>query len=150
MKTIAAMLVLLFGLPTVFRSSASPSSPDQPPGPPVNVSMIQLIATPERFDGKLISVVGFLGVDPEDARLYVSEEDYKRYIPGNGVWIDENKQMQRDIEQIDLHYVTIVGVFKQKGLPRHMAVGGGDSGISDIRQCLPWLTPMERHAREPK
>src|ERR1700676_3140899 len=108
MKTIAAMLILLFGLPTVFRSSASPSSPDEPPGPSVNVSMIHIIATPEKFDGKLISVVGFLGVDPEDARLYVSEEDYKRYIPGNGVWIDENKQMQRDIEHIDLHYVTIL------------------------------------------
>lgn len=150
MKAIAAMLVMLVGVSAVFRSSASPRAPHGLPDLPVNVSMIQLIATPEKFDGKLISVVGFLGVDPEDARLYVSEEDYKRYIPGNGVWIDENKQMQRDIEQVDLHYVTIVGVFKQKGLPRHMAVGGGDSGISDIRQCLPWLTPMERRARKPK
>ena len=151
MKRIAALLVLFLVLPAAFRSSANPNSPQKPVGSqPTVVSLIQLIATPERFDGKMVSVVGFLGVDPEEARLYVNEEDYKQYIPGNGVWVDENKQMQTDIELIDLHYVTLVGVFKQKGLPTHMAVGAADSGITDIRQCLPWLTPAERRPRRQK
>jgi hypothetical protein len=43
--------------------------------------MIQLIATPEKFDGKTISVVGFLAVEPEDARLYLRlRETSKRSI----------------------------------------------------------------------
>ena len=151
MKRTAALLTLFFGLPSGFGLPADLNSPQKPISPqPIDVSMIQLIATPERFEGKMVSVVGFLGIDPEEARLYVSEEDYRQYIPGNGVWLDENKQMQKDIEQIDLHYVTLVGVFKQKGLPPHMAVGAGESGITDIRQCLPWLTPAERRPRKPK
>lgn len=117
---------------------------------PETISMIQLIASPEKFDGKTVSVVGFLGVDPEDTRLYLSQDDYLHYIPGNGIWIDVNKDILRNVESIDLHYVLLVGVFKQHGLPSHYPGGTGDGGITDIRQCTPWLTPSERRSREPK
>jgi hypothetical protein len=103
---------------------------------PTSISLINLIATPERFDGKMVSVVGFLAVESEDARLYLSQEDYRRNIMGNGIFIEVNKEVDRDIEQKDLHYVGLVGVFKQKGLPLHFPGGAGDAGITDIRQCL--------------
>jgi hypothetical protein len=81
---------------------------------PTGVSIINLIATPERYDGKMISVVGFLSIESEDARLYLGQEDYRRNNMGNGIFIDTNKEVTRDIEAKDLHYVGLVGVFKKK------------------------------------
>jgi hypothetical protein len=133
----------LFSL-SVIRSAQKPNIPQ-----PKNVSMVQLLAAPEKFYGKMVSVVGFLGIEKDDARLYLSEEDYRRYIPDNGVWVDVNRQMLRDIEQIDIHYVIVVGAFKQKGEQIHF-FGAGDGGITDIRQCTPWLEPSERRPRKQK
>ena len=49
MKTMAA---ICFVLTTFF---AVPSRDEEP----VNVTLVQLITTPEKFDGKLIRVIGF-------------------------------------------------------------------------------------------
>src|SRR5690349_16657717 len=40
-----------------------------------NVSLIQLIATPERFSGKHVNVTGFLHLGYEDASLYWKKGD---------------------------------------------------------------------------
>jgi hypothetical protein len=117
---------------------------------PTGVSIINLIATPERYDGKMISVVGFLSIESEDARLYLGQEDYRRNNMGNGIFIDTNKEVTRDIEAKDLHYVGLVGVFKKKGLPMHYPGGAGDAGITDIRQCLPIPELTERRPRQLK
>ena len=95
----------------------------------------------------MISVVGFLVLEKDDTRLYLSEEDYKHLIMDNGIFIDANKEVTRDVESKDLHYVLIAGIFKQKGLSMHFPGGGGDAGITEIRRCIPWLEPAETHPR---
>ena len=117
---------------------------------PTNASIINLISTPERYDGKMVSVVGFLALEPEDSRLYLSQSDYRQVILDNGIFIDANKEVTRDLEAKDLHYVQVVGVFKQKGLPMHFPGGAGDAGITDIRLCLPWIEVTEKRPRELK
>jgi hypothetical protein len=104
---------------------------------PIRTSVINLIATPERYGGKMVRVVGFLAVESEDVRLYFSEEDYRRNIVENGIFIDANREITSEIESKDLHYVQISGVFKMKGLPMHFPGGAGDAGITDVRQCFP-------------
>src|SRR5437899_3349113 len=130
------ILSLSFLLPCLFsvclRGSQKPIVPQ-----PVGVSVINLIATPERYDGKMISVVGFLAVESEDVRLYLNREDYQHEIGGNGIFIDANKEVTKNLESKDLHYVVLLGIFKQKGLPLHFPGGAGDAGITDIRQCFP-------------
>jgi hypothetical protein len=104
---------------------------------PEGVSIINLIATPERYDGKMISVAGFLAIENEDSRLYLSQEDYRRNLMINGIFVDHSEEIHKDIEQKDLHYVLITGIFKLRGLPMHYPGGAGDAGITDIRQCIP-------------
>src|SRR5262249_34050359 len=77
----------------------------------VAVSLVQLIATPEAFDGKLVSVIGFLRLDSEDSRLYLAESDYLHNIPYNGVWV-EMTITSRTFEKIDSTYVHVVGTFR--------------------------------------
>jgi hypothetical protein len=102
-----------------------------------STSIINLVATPEKYDGKMVSVAGFLALERDDPRLYLSQEDYRHNIVQNGIFIQANKEVTSDIESKDLHYVQIAGVFKLKGLPMHYPGGAGEAGITDIRQCLP-------------
>jgi hypothetical protein len=151
MKKISLLLTsvsVLLGLSVITSHSGSPQKPTIPQ--PASISMIQLIATPEKFDGKMVSVVGFLAIGTEDARLYFSQEDYRHVIMDNGVWVDVNKEINRNIEKLDLHYVTLVGVFKEKGLPLHFPGGTGDGGITDIRRCTPLLEFTETRPRRLK
>jgi hypothetical protein len=55
----------------------------------------------------------------------------------NGIFIDANKEVTRETESKDLHYVQISGIFRMKGLPMHYPGGAGEGGITDIRQCFP-------------
>src|SRR5580704_17864684 len=82
------------------------------PTEPLKVSIIQLLATPERFEGKSVVVSGFLRIQQEADLLYLSKEDYDNVILSNALWIDVSRDMLKDREKIDLNYVRIVGTFR--------------------------------------
>jgi hypothetical protein len=97
---------------------------------PVPVSVIQLIATPERFDGKLISVTGFL-VMGERAFLCLHREDAEHMLASNSFSVIRTEEMRRNEEKLNGMYVRIVGVF-------HTVPAKGGwliSQINDIKQC---------------
>jgi hypothetical protein len=82
-----AAFSVLFVFPSNILDSAQKAIVPQP----INISMINLIATPEKFEGKVISVVGFLAIEAEDARLFLSEEGYRQYIPEMGYTLISTK-----------------------------------------------------------
>jgi hypothetical protein len=53
----------------------------------VHVSLIHLIANPEAFDGKPVSVMGFFRYEFEGTALYVHREDYEHALSKNGIWV---------------------------------------------------------------
>ena len=77
-------------------------------GEPVQVSMAALIATPERFDGKLIRVIGFMHLEFEGQCLYLHREDFEHAIIGNWVWLDVDIATHKAKND---NYVIIQGVF---------------------------------------
>ena len=56
------------------------------------VSLIQLIANPEKYDGKQVQVVGFLRLEFEGNALYLHEDDYTNNLYGNAVGIGVTKE----------------------------------------------------------
>jgi hypothetical protein len=134
----AALLTTSFSFRVLPQISQKPVTPQ-----PSHASIIQLIATPEKYYGKMVSVVGFLEIEKEDVRLFLGEEDYRRNLRDNGVAVDLKKEMIRDIEKLDAHYVLVVGVFQEKGLDGH-------GSITDVRECIPWPELTERRPRKPK
>jgi hypothetical protein len=99
------------------------------------VSMVQLIATPEKYDGKTIIVVGFLHLEREGNILYLNKTDYDHAITKNGLWIVRNSKINENIEKLNLHYVLISGTFdaRNKG---HMSLASG--AIKDITGADTW------------
>lgn len=76
------------------------------------VSLIQLIANPEKYDGKQVGVIGFLRLEFEGNRIYLHEEDYEHDIIENAVRIGVTKEQKQAFESRNMHYVFMVGTFE--------------------------------------
>lgn len=111
---------------------------------PKPISLIQLIATPEKFDGRQVTVNGFLllGENPDfvgqQPLIYIHQEDARNLILANSVRVMPSDQMRRDREKIDHVYVTLTGTF-------HAARQGTDSyeggTLAQIQACSLWSNP---------
>lgn len=90
------------------------------------VSMIKLIATPEKYSGQVIPVEGYLHVQPEDQRLYLCKEHGEYLVDSNALNVsfaksnlllqpDDRKPLPRNRDQalykFDKKYVILVGKF---------------------------------------
>lgn len=91
-----------------------------------NTSLIRLIATPEKYDGKTIQVIGYLHLEFEGNAIYLHKEDYENGLSENSFWVSFSKQItkQKNIMDFSDKYVIIIGTFKMddKG---HMGMFGG-------------------------
>jgi hypothetical protein len=107
------------------------------------ISLIQLVASPEKFNGKLVVVRGFLLIAgrPHDVVgyiLYLHKEDAENNL-GNSVVIVPSEQMKRDQEKIDRMYIQLTGTVRSVRIS-----GTADSYVSsvgDITSCTVWSDP---------
>ncbi len=72
---------------------------------PHNVSLVSLIANPEKFDQKCIWVSGYLHAQFEDSRLYLSKEHADRLLAENSIWVDGVKI------ELNAKWVSLRGTF---------------------------------------
>src|SRR5580704_10817931 len=108
---------------------------------PIPVSLVQLIATPEKFDGKLVIVRGYL--ESVGARhditahlLYLSREDAENRLD-NAVVVVASEQMRRDEEKINRMYVTLTGMSRTV----RASNGASATTIKDVLSCTVWSDP---------
>ena len=62
---------------------------------PIDVTLVQLIANPEKFDGKQIRVIGFLRLEFEGNVLYLHREDYENSL-FDGIWVDVTPEITKE------------------------------------------------------
>ena len=124
-------LVFLFVLPASLSAAE-----------PLNVSLIQLIATPEDFNGKKVRVSGFLHVKFEDSVLYLSKDHADHIMGRNGLWIDYSQNIDtfpEDIEDIiyfDGKAVTLEGIFIFEDEMGHGHFGLNSGMISETDRII--------------
>jgi hypothetical protein len=99
------------------------------------VSILQLIITPERYDGKRVQVEGFLHLEFEGNVLYLSENDYIHHMDKNGLWVTRNSTINERFQQLNSHYVIVIGTFDaaNKG---HMSMNSGS--LKNISAADTW------------
>jgi hypothetical protein len=88
-------------------------------------SLIALIATPERYDGKPIRVAGFANLEFEGNALYVTELDFQRALLRNAVWLDVPDSLTHS-DSVGTHrgYYIVEGRFRA-GQHGHMGLFSG-------------------------
>jgi len=111
---------------------------------PIGVSIINLIANPERYHNKKIRFIGFASVEFENFSIYLSKESYDNRMSLNAIWLDlESKNSTVDsimkkihgLIKLDKHYVIVEGVF-DKNDKGHMSMNSGS--INGITRLDKW------------
>ena len=100
-----------------------------------SVSIIRLIAAPERYDGKLVRVVGYLNMAFEGDSIYFHEEDFRRSLVENALWVEPVDGMRKELAKLSRQYVLIEGVFDASDTG-HMGLFSGT--IKKITRADAW------------
>ncbi len=95
------------------------------------VSLVELIARPELFNGRRVRVIGFVNVEFEGNGIYLSREDWRHAISRNGLWIDPPDSVRTPIQR----YMIVEGTFDaaHRG---HMGMWSG--AIRQVTRFEPW------------
>jgi hypothetical protein len=107
----------------------TPSSPQQPR----EVSIIELLASPERFRGQLVRLIGFVTLESEGTAVYLHEEDYMRTITRNAVWLDVARSDSPRLARPA--YAIIEGQF-DPARQGHMGMFSGT--LTRVSRITPW------------
>ena len=96
-------------------------------------SIYALIASPEKYEGQVVRVSGFLHLEFEGNALYAHREDYDRHIRANALWLSK-PQCADNGKPFNDTYAAVEGTFtgRQRG---HMDLY---SGSINVTQCLKW------------
>jgi hypothetical protein len=132
MKSVMIILALLLTSVTTGRSSGLG------PRVPVPVSMLQLIATPERFDGKSVGAIGYLVLHNGGGFLYLHREDSDFGLYVNALKIEFDRESSSDDPAFDSHYLYLIGSFDAKDKGPLSAFGGS---IKNAKVIALWSAP---------
>lgn len=111
---------------------------------PKDVSMVQLIADPKRFDGETVRVIGYLHLEFEGNAVYLHREDFERSIPQNGIWIELTEAQQKSSTKLNNGYVLVEGTFSasEKG---HLDIWPGS--LQRVSRVSNWSVDRNQRAR---
>jgi hypothetical protein len=102
---------------------------------PLHLSLIQLIANPEKYDGKQVAVIGFLHLEFEGNALYLSQEDFLHGITRNANWVDVTPDISKDAQVLNNNYVALLGAFDTSG---HGHEGAFSGRLTKISRAAKW------------
>lgn len=105
---------------------------------PINVGMVALLASPERYEGKFIRTHGFLCIEFEGDALYLHEEDYRYGLTKDSFALRLTDSQRKEFKGLSLKYVLIEGRVYANG-PEQDDSGGA---IGNITRFEAW--PVDR------
>jgi hypothetical protein len=108
--TLSIALVLLL---TGVGVTVSPSKQTEP----IVVGMIPLLASPQKYNGKVVQTVGFLHIGRPRAAdsLWLHEQDAQADLFKNSFWLDLSDDQRNDYLHLNHTYVLIVGTLRSDG-----------------------------------
>lgn len=121
------------GLVGSTASSSSTVAQDE-----LDVSMIKLLANPEKYQGRKVRIIGFVRLEFEGNAVYFHQDDFKHGISKNALWINTNKEIETARQKYDQKYVLIQGTFNAQ-FHGHMGLFGG--AIYQIERFEVWSDP---------
>lgn len=110
---------------------------------PIGLSLIQLIANPEKYHGKSVRVVGFVHLEFEGNAIYLHKEDFDRFLPRNALWLSITDEIDKQADTYNNKYVLVEGTFNAENMG-HLGMCSGS--IEKIKRLEPWFE--ERKPKE--
>jgi hypothetical protein len=102
-------------------------------------SIISLIATPERFDGKTVQVIGAIQIEFEGNMICLHRDDLDKSISKNCLWVEPDyRALETTVQELakrNGQYVILRSTFSKEGTG-HMDCCSG--AIININRLDPW------------
>ena len=110
--------------PVTMPPTTPPAVSNYSESEPTDVSLIQLIANPEKYQGKFVRVIGYVHLEFEGNAIYLHQEDYTRHLSRNGLWLDICDRIRSERHKYSDRYCLIEGTFNalEHG---HMSLASG-------------------------
>jgi len=97
------------------------------------LSMIDLIANPELFDGKKVIVKGYVHFEFEGNGIFLHKEDFLYGIDRNALWLSlSSSERAKKFSDCQDSYAMVRGTFKA-GIGGHNSMLSGE--LHDIAEC---------------
>ncbi|MFD2571562.1 hypothetical protein ACFSUS_13035 [Spirosoma soli] len=104
--------LIFFGLFLNLHKGVYAQDPSKYPNYPIHdVSLIQLVVTPEKYHGKVVQLKGYINFEFEGNAIYFHQEDYTHSLTRNGLWVDIPQKYEAVLKQYSKRYVIIIGTF---------------------------------------
>lgn len=116
------------------------------------VSLVRLLAAPERYDGRKVRVSGFMTLGFEDLGVHLDEDAYEAGLRMNALWLDRpNWLTPTATRNLNRRYGEVAGTFDAS---EHGHMGAYAAALTDLRRIEPIFTESdyqrsrvrERHA----
>lgn len=112
---------------------------------PLEVSIVNLISNPEKYDKQFVRVLGVSKLSFESNGIWLSKEHLKYSIHKNALWMrldfDRLDKTEEELAQYNGTYVLIEGVFNANS-HGHMSLYSG--AIEKISRFEPWEELKEK------
>ena len=110
----------------------------QPPpssAEPVSVSLIRLLANPDRYEGRLVRVIGVFHFGMEESVLYLHREDEELLNANNAVWVSPKAgSREQDYKELSGAFVIVEGRFTAKAHGHLGAFPGELQSVSRLQK----------------
>ena len=111
---------------------------------PMDVSLVQLIANPSEYHGKLVRVIGFCRLEFEGDALFLHREDFEQGLTKNAVWLDVGWPVPENYRGLSDRYVLVEAIFdaEEHG---HMGLFSGE--LKKVTRMSRWPSRRELESR---
>jgi len=96
------------------------------------VSMIDLIANPNRYDGQLVQVSGVFSFGSENNAIWFGEESRTFKATENALWVNIKGADYEDAKKYDGKHGALAGTFHKKKCSGHMCLFAGELVSGDL------------------
>lgn len=125
----------------------APAATARDPEAFTDVSIVNLIAAPDRFHGRQVRAIGFCSLEFEGTALYLHRQDDEIGIAKNGVWIDVGWPPSSEYMKVKSKYAIIEGVFNAH---RRGHFGAYAGSIENVTRLEEWRIRTEDPKPPPK
>lgn len=100
-----------------------------------------LASSADKFEGRLMTVVGIARFEFENEAMFSSSENVCMDIFPSAIWVDLPPSMQSRKRELDLQWVAATGTFETQRRG-HQGLYAGT--LTNVRRIVPWHSPARR------
>lgn len=120
-----------------------------------HISIVRLIATPEKYRKKPVRISGYMQVERENIAVYLSREDAAHLFGKNAIWVDldYDAMIKAGVDPVLFHcrYVSIEGIFSHREDDEYGDNSGEIQSVWRITAVSPReLIPHKPDSKEPE